>query len=77
MYPCQTEIDLLHERAGLTRFYEIKTAHNYRPRLLEKMEKVAYRWDRQTDTNLIYTGDEEHRMRKSRLVNWRNVEWEQ
>lgn len=69
------EVDLVYERASLARLWEIKAAYSFRPRLIEKIEAVASNWDRPTDINLLYTGDEEHRVRKTNLINWRNVEW--
>lgn len=71
----QTEVDLLHERAGLARFYEFKSASDFRPRLVDTMEKVAQKWDRPVETNLVYAGTEEHLIRKTNMVNWRNLEW--
>lgn len=71
----QNEVDLIYEKASLARLYEIKATGTYRPRLVDKMEQLAYHWDRPCETNLIYDGDEEHRVRKSNMVNWQNMEW--
>jgi predicted AAA+ superfamily ATPase len=71
----QQEVDLVYERGNFARLWEMKISWNYKPRMIKTMERVAEYWDRPTETNLIYTGDEEHRVNKSTMINWRNVEW--
>jgi hypothetical protein len=65
----------VYERGNFARLWEMKISWNYKPRMIKTMERVAEYWDRPTETNLIYTGDEEHRVNKSTMINWRNVEW--
>lgn len=69
------EVDLLQEKATLTLMYEIKSGDQFRSRYLEVMEKLAAGWNRPTETNLIYNGDEERFHGKSRLINWRSMNW--
>lgn len=71
----QLEVDLIYEKGNLTRLWEIKTSENHKYAMVKTLENVATFWDRPTETNLIYTGDEEHLFNKSMLINWRNLEW--
>jgi hypothetical protein len=36
-----TEVDLLHDRAALTKLWEIKASHKYHPMMIGSLEKVA------------------------------------
>ena len=69
------EVDLVYERANLAKFWEIKTSWEFKKRMVVPMEKIAGYWDRPTETNLIYTGDDEHYLGKTMMYNWRNMEW--
>lgn len=69
------EVDLIYERANLAKFWEVKTSWEFKKRMTTTMEKIATYWDRPTETNLIYTGDEEHYLGRSMMRNWRNLEW--
>jgi len=71
----QLEVNLLYERGNLTRLWEIKTSENHKSSMVKTLEKVATFWDRPTETNLIYTGDDEHYLGKTMMHNWRNMEW--
>lgn len=69
------EADLLYERANSARFWEIKAAQKFRGDMVNSVEKIAAGWDRPTETNVIYAGEEENRERKTTKINWRNVDW--
>jgi len=71
------EVDLLYEHALEIKLWEIKATDRFKPRLLDQLEKVAGFWGRPAVTNLVYSGDEEHQLRKSTLINWRSLEWHQ
>ncbi|MEM8583973.1 MAG: ATP-binding protein [Bacteroidota bacterium] len=71
----QHEVDLVYERGNIAKLWEIKTAEEYRPRLIESLEKVAAMWDRPTESTLIYTGYESHYVRKSFLQPWEKMRW--
>lgn len=71
----QREVDLLYERSDEARLFEIKAATRFRPSMSQSVEKVATYWDRPTSTTVIYQGEAEHLVGKSRLRNWRAMQW--
>lgn len=69
------EVDLVQERATKVQLWEIKGGETYRSSLTKNFSKVLANWQQDSESTLIYAGNETHHFKGTKVLPWDQLSW--